>query len=175
MLETPKKQLFREYFFEYLPQPKKERLQEIITRKHDPLLLPYRVGFSAGRSLIWAVVLVSLSPGLLSFWLWLLSLGFLLVAVGLGALVAKYLAIRFPSFWYVHPSFLISSHEDVIQLYSWSSLQFAEGRGGSLRLGFPGISFTLSCPQRNAQEYAELVLGLSRKNVVVPDDLLEVL
>jgi hypothetical protein len=168
-------QFFREFFFEYLPPLKKERLQEFITRKYDPLLLPYQVGFSAGRSLIWAVVLLALSPGLLSFWLWVLSLVFLLVAVALGAVVSKYLAIRFPSFWYLHPSFLISSHEDVIRLYPWSSLQYAEGRKGLLLLSFPGMSISLSCPQKNGQEYAEMVLGLSRKPAVESGDLLELL
>ena len=171
----PKAQFFREFFFEYLPPAKKERLQEIIAREHDPLLLPYQVGFSAGRSLIWAVVLLALSPGLLSFWLWVLSLVFLLIAVALGAVVSKYLAIRFPSFWYLHPSFLISSHEDVIRLYPWSSLQHAEGHKRTLLLGFPGVSFSLSCPQKNAPEYAEMVLTLSRKKGVESGDLLELL
>jgi hypothetical protein len=166
---------FQEFFYEYLPPPKQEILQEINARGNDPMRLPYRVGLSMGRSMIWGVVILALLPALLSFWLWVLSLIFLVIAVGLGAVVAKYIAIRFPSFWYLHPSFLIGSHEDVIRLYSWSSLQHAEGNRRFLTLVFPGESFTIICPKRNAKEYAEMAIQFSKRARAIQGDWLALL
>jgi hypothetical protein len=164
---------FQEYFYEYLPPLQQERLRELVERKNDPLLLPYHPGLSAGRALIWAIVAVSLLPGLLSLSLMIFSVLAMIVALALGVVIAKIFAIRFPSFWYLHPSFFISSHEDTIQLYPWATLQSASGARRSLTLCFPGRVFTLSCPQKNADEFAAMAQDLSKKTKQPEGDWLE--
>jgi hypothetical protein len=165
----------QEFFYEYLPLTKQARLREMIERKNDPLLLPYRPGLSVGRTMIWVLVAISLLPGLLSWKLMLFSVAAMLVALALGAVIARVMVLRFPSFWYMHPNFFISSHEDIIKLYPWSMLREVSGRRRSLTLCFPDQVFTLSCPQKNAGEFVEMAQERAKQTKQPDGDWLEFL
>lgn len=167
--------VFQEYFYEHLTPAQQEKLRQIAENKADPMLLSYRHSLNFGRSVIWALVALATLPIFLFPSFFVLVVFFFIIALAIGSVIAKYVAERFASFWYLHPLFLISSSEDVIRLYPWKQLVSAKGRGKTLTLVFPQAVFEPVCPKKNAEVCVEKALQFAQNPPLAEKDWLALL
>ena len=103
--------------FEHLSEQLQERLREMALRPHDPMRLPRAQRLPVLRGFIGSLLGTALLPGLI----YPQATGFFIAVAsvtGVGVtFILERVAAKLPSFWYLHPTFLIGYHFGTVEVY----------------------------------------------------------
>ena len=122
--------------FEYLPEELQERLREMALRPHDPMRLPRAQRLPILRGFIGSLLGTALLPG----FIYPQAVGFFIAVAsvtGVGVtFVLERVAAKLPSFWYLHPTFLIGYHFGTVEVYPLVGLLSVSAHEKRLQLRF---------------------------------------
>jgi hypothetical protein len=142
--------------FEYLPEVLQERLREMALRPHDPMRLPRDQRLPILRGFIGSLLGTALLPG----FIYPQAVGFFIAVAsvtGVGVtFILERVAAKLPSFWYLHPSFLIGYHFGTVEVYPLVGLLSVNAYKKRLHLRFQAAGpeletlVEISCPETDA-------------------------
>jgi hypothetical protein len=144
--------------FEHLPKNLQLRLLEMALRPFDPMRLPRPQRLPILRGFIGSLLGGALLPGVL----YPQAVGFFIAVASLTGVsvtfVLERVAAKLPSFWYIHPSFLIGYHFGTIEVFPFAGLVSANSyEDKKLSLCFQSIEENVEVFCEGADELAVVI------------------